>query len=112
MRDIPRDILCGKIKTQEETYYLHNIIIAPREIVFMLIVRSYNVVSNKSEHKYSPKTLASVLCSVRIYAKVIIQKFALVYENLVGTLTDVSNIFSSSEPISFSLVNTIRVKYL
>ena len=64
-------------ETQEETYYLDNITIAPREIVFMLIVRRYNGVSNKSEHKYSPKTLALVLCSVLIYAKVILQKFTL-----------------------------------
>ena len=73
-----------KFKTQEETYYLDNITIAQCEIVFMLIgrrfnvVRRYNVVSNKSELKYSPKTLASVLCSVRIYAKIIIQEFTLV----------------------------------
>ena len=67
-----------KFKTQEETYYLGNITIAPREIVFIVIARRYNVVSNKIEHKYSPKILTSVICSVSIYAKVIIQEFTLV----------------------------------
>ena len=67
-----------KFKTQEETYYLDNITIVPREIVFIVIVRRYNVVSNKIEHKYSPKTLTSVIYSVRVYAKVIIQESALV----------------------------------
>ena len=75
---IPGDILCEKIKTQEETYHLDNVTIIPREIVFIVIVRKYNVVSNKIEHKYSPKTLTSVICSVRIYAKVIIQESTLV----------------------------------
>ena len=78
---IPGDILCEKIKTQEETYHLDNVTIIPREIVFIVIVRRYNVVSNKIEHKY---------------------------ENMAETLTDLGNIFSSSEPVSFS----IRVKYL
>ena len=45
----------GKLKTQEETYYLDNITIAPCEIVFIVIVRRYNVVPNEIEHKYSPK---------------------------------------------------------
>ena len=67
-----------KFKTHEETYYLDNITIAPREIEFIVIVRRYNVVSNKIEHKYFPKTLSSVICSVRIYAKVIIQESTLV----------------------------------
>ena len=58
-----------KLKHREETYYLDNITIVSREIVFIVIVRRYHVVSNKSERKYSPKTLASILCSVRIYAK-------------------------------------------
>ena len=35
-----------------------------------------------------------------------------IYENMVGTLTDLGNIFSSPEPVSFSLVNTIRIEYL
>ena len=78
MSIIPEDICVEKFKTQEETYYLDNITIAPCETVFVLIARRYNVVSNKSELKYSPKTLASVLCSVRIYAKIIIQEFTLV----------------------------------
>ena len=67
-----------KFKTREETYHLDNITIVPIEIVFIVIVRRYNVVSNKIEHKYSPKTLTSVICSVRIYAKVIIQESTLV----------------------------------
>ena len=68
-----------KFKTQEETYYLDKpITIVPREIVSIVIVRRYNVVSNKIEHKYSPKTLTSVICSVRMYAKVIIQESTLV----------------------------------
>ena len=46
-----------KFKTQEETYYLHNTTIVPREIVFMLIVRRYNVVSNKSKHEYFPQSI-------------------------------------------------------
>ena len=61
-----------KFKTREETYHLDNITIVPIEIVFIVIVRRYNVVSNKIEHKYSPKTLTSIICSVRTYAKVII----------------------------------------
>ena len=69
---IPGAFCVEKFKTQEETYYLDNITIVPREIVFIVIARRYNVVSNKIEHKYSPKTLTSVICSVRIYAKVII----------------------------------------
>ena len=48
-----------KFKTQEETYYLDNITIVPREIVFIVIVRKCNVVSKKSEHKYSPNTYFS-----------------------------------------------------
>ena len=75
---IPGDILCEIFKTQEETYYLDNITIVPREIVFIVIARRYNVVSNKIGHKYSPKTLTSVICSVRIYTKVIIQESTLV----------------------------------
>ena len=67
-----------KFKTREETYHLDNITIVPSEIVFIVIVRRYNVVSNKIEHKYSPKTLTSVSCSERIYAKVIIQESTLV----------------------------------
>ena len=69
-----------KFNHQVETYYLDNITIEPREIVFIVIVKVqwYNVVSNKIEHKHSPKTLLSVICSVRIYAKVIIQKPTLV----------------------------------
>ena len=67
-----------KFKTQEDPYYLDNITIVPPEIVFIVIVRRYNIVSNKIEHKYSPKTLTSVICSVRIYAKVIIQESTLV----------------------------------
>ena len=51
---------------------------APREIVFVVILRRYNVVSNKIEYKYFPKTLISVICSVRIYAKVIIQESTLI----------------------------------
>ena len=70
--------MCEIFKTQEETYYLDNITIVPREIVFIVIARRYNVVSNKIGHKYSPKTLTSVICSVRIYAKVIIQELTLV----------------------------------
>ena len=61
-----------KFKTQEETAYLDNI-----AIVLFVITRRYNVVWNKSEHKYSPKTLASVLCNVRIYAKIINQESTL-----------------------------------
>ena len=75
---IPGDILLEKFKTQEGTYYLDNITIVPREIVFIVIVGRYNVVSNKIEHKYFPKNLSSVICSVRIYAKVIIQESTLV----------------------------------
>ena len=67
-----------KFNTQEETYYLDNITIVPRDIAFIVIVRRYIVVSNKIEHKYFPKTLTSVICSVRIYAKVIIQESTLV----------------------------------
>ena len=67
-----------KFKTREETYHLDNITIVPSEIVFIVIVRRYNVVSNKIEHKYSPKTLTSAICSERIYAKVIIQESTLV----------------------------------
>ena len=67
-----------KFKTHEETYSLDNITIAPREIEFIVIVRRHNVVSNEIEHKYFPKTLSSVICSVRIYAKVIIQESTLV----------------------------------
>ena len=67
-----------KFKTREETYHLDNITIVPSEIVFIVIVRRYNVVSNKIEHKYSPKTLTFVICSVRIYRKVIIQESTLV----------------------------------
>ena len=67
-----------KFKTQEETYYLDNVTNVLRKIVFIVIVRRYNVVSNKIEHKYSPKTLTSVSCSERIYAKVIIQESTLV----------------------------------
>ena len=67
-----------KFKIQEDPYCLDNITIVPREIVFTVIVRRYNVVSNKFEHKYSPKTLISVICSVRVYAKVIIQESTLV----------------------------------
>ena len=48
-----------KFKTQEETYYLDNITIVPREIAFIVIVRKCNVVSKKSEHKYSPNTYFS-----------------------------------------------------
>ena len=66
-----------KFKTQEETYDLDNITIVPREIVFLVTVKRYIVISNKIEHKYSPKTLTSVICSVRIYAKVIIQESTL-----------------------------------
>ena len=66
-----------KIKTQEETYYLDNITIVSRDIVFIVIVRRCNVVS-KIQHKYFPKALTSVICSVRIYAKVIIQESTLV----------------------------------
>ena len=65
-------------KTQKETCYLDNITIVPREIVFIVIARWYIVVSSKIEHKYFLKTLTSVICSVRIYAKVIIQKSTLV----------------------------------
>ena len=119
-------------KTQKETYYLDNIIIVPREVVFIVIIRKYNVVLNKIEHKYSPKALTSVIFSVRSSRVSVrsstyrVQEFSVlssgvhsgvhtsyrIYENMVGTLTDLSNIFSSSEPVSFSLVNTIRVKYL
>ena len=67
-----------KFNTQEETYYLDNITIVPRDIAFIVIVRRYNVVSIKIEHKYFPKALTSVICSVRIYAKVIIQESTLV----------------------------------
>ena len=67
-----------KFKIQEDPYCLDNITIVPREIVFIVIVRRYNIVSNKIEHKYPPKTLTSVICSVRIYAKVIIQESTLV----------------------------------
>ena len=67
-----------KFNTQEETYYLDNITIVPRDIAFLVIVRRYNVVSIKIEHKYFPKALTSVICSVRIYAKVIIQESTLV----------------------------------
>ena len=62
-----------KFKTQEETYYLDNVTNVLRKIVFIVIVRRYNVVSNKIEQKYSLK-----MCSVRIYAKVIIQESTLV----------------------------------
>ena len=41
-----------KFKTQEETYYLDNKATVQREIVFIVIVRRYNAVSNKTEHKY------------------------------------------------------------
>ena len=74
---IPGDILCGKISNSGETYYLDNITIVPRETVFIVIARRYNV-SNNIEHKYSPKILFSVICSVRIFAKVIIQESTLV----------------------------------
>ena len=67
-----------KFNTQEETYYLDNITIVPRDIAFIVIVRRYNVVSIKIEHKYFPKALTSVICSVRIFAKVIIQESTLV----------------------------------
>ena len=67
-----------KFKTHEETYYLDDTAIVPREIVFIAIVRRFNVVSNKIEQKYSPKTLTSVICSGHIYAKVIIQESTLV----------------------------------
>ena len=66
-----------KFKTQEETAYLDNIAIVPSETVLFVITRRYNVVWNKSEHKYSSKTLASVLCNVRIYAKIINQESTL-----------------------------------
>ena len=56
---IPETFCMRKFKTQEETYYLDNITIVPREIVFIVIVRKCNVVSNKSEHKYSPNTYFS-----------------------------------------------------
>ena len=59
MRVIPETFCMRKFKTQEETYYLHNITIVPREIVFIVIVRICNVVSNKTEHKYSPNTYFS-----------------------------------------------------
>ena len=62
-----------KFKTQEETYYLDNVTNVLRKIVFIVIFRRYNVVSNKTEQKYSLK-----ICSVRIYAKVIIQESTLV----------------------------------
>ena len=62
-----------KFKTQEETYYLDNKTTVQREIVFIVIVRRYNAVSNKIEHTISIP-LTSVICSVRIYAKVIIQE--------------------------------------
>ena len=62
-----------KFKTQEETYYLDNVTNALRKIVFIVIFRRYNVVSNKIKQKYSLK-----ICSVRIYAKVIIQESTLV----------------------------------
>ena len=62
----------------EETYYLDNVTIVPSAIVFIVIVRRYNVVSNKIEHKHSPKTLTYVIWSERIYAKVIIQESTLV----------------------------------
>ena len=39
MSIIPEDICVEKFKTQEETYYLDNITIAPCEIVFVLIAR-------------------------------------------------------------------------
>ena len=48
-------------KTQEKTYYLDNITIVPRGIVFIVIARRYSIVSNKTEHKYFPKTLTSVI---------------------------------------------------
>ena len=67
-----------KFKTQVETYYLDNITTVTGEIVFIVIVRRYNVVWNKTEHKYSPKTLTFVICSVRIYRKVTIQESTLV----------------------------------
>ena len=67
-----------KFKTQVETCYLDNITIAPGEIVFIVIVRRYNVVWNKIEHKYSRKNLTSVICSVSIYGKVIVQEPTLV----------------------------------
>ena len=67
-----------KFKTQVETYYLDNITTVTGEIVFIVIVRRYNVVWNKIEHKYSPKTLTFVICSVRIYRKVITQEPTLV----------------------------------
>ena len=56
---IPKIFCMRKFKTQEDTYYLHNITIAPREIVFIIIVRICDVVSNKSEHNYSPNTYFS-----------------------------------------------------
>ena len=67
-----------KFITQEETCDLDNITIVPREIVFLVTVKRYIVISNKTKHKYSPKTLTSIICSVRIYAKVIIQESTLV----------------------------------
>ena len=67
-----------KFKTQEETYYLDNITIVPREIVFIVIAIRYNVFSNKIEYKYSPKTLISIIFGVRIYPKGIIQESTLV----------------------------------
>ena len=66
-----------KFNTQEETYYLDNITIVPRDIAFIVIVRRYNVFSIKIEHKYFLKALTSVICSVSIYAKVIIQESTL-----------------------------------
>ena len=103
-----------KFKTQEETYYSDNITIVPREIVFIVIAIRYNVFSNKIEYKqYSPKTLISVIFGVRIYPKGIIQESTLVTGFMkIRQERELSNIFSSSEPVSFSLVNTIRVKHL
>ena len=66
-----------KFKTREETVYLDNIATVPSETVFFVITRRYNVVWNKSEHEYSPKTLASVLCNIRIYAKIVNQESTL-----------------------------------
>ena len=83
--------------------------------MFIVVVRRYSFVSDKMEHKYSLKTLISVICSVRIYAKSYdsgVHTSYGIYKNMVGTLTDLSNIILSSEPVSFSLVNTIRINYL
>ena len=81
-----------KIKSQEENCHLDDITDAPREIVFIVIARR-NVDFRTWQRTHLCKSYDSgVYVSYGIF------------KNMVGTLTDLSNIFSFSDPISFSLV--------